>query len=41
MHAHIYASAAAAANVGVPLVVTEHTEALWQTWRARMVCRWI
>jgi len=43
VHAHIYASAAAAVaatlNAGVPLVVTEHTEALWQTRRARVVCR--
>ncbi|MDQ3943130.1 MAG: glycosyltransferase family 4 protein, partial [Actinomycetota bacterium] len=34
VHAHIYASATAAAiavlGTGVPLLVTEHTEALWQ-----------
>jgi glycosyltransferase involved in cell wall biosynthesis len=43
VHAHIYASAGAAAtaNAGVPLVITEHTEALWQTRSARMVCRWV
>lgn len=45
MHAHVYASAAAAATatVGtrVPLVVTEHTEALWQGRRARWVSRWV
>ena len=44
MHAHVYASAAAAAattlGTGVPLVVTEHTEALWQSRRARWVSRW-
>lgn len=44
-HAHIYASAAAAAlatpGTGVPLVITEHTEATWQTWRARWVSRWV
>jgi glycosyltransferase involved in cell wall biosynthesis len=45
VHAHIYASAAAAAiaalGTGVPLVITEHTEASWQTWRARWVSRWV
>ncbi|MDP9412361.1 MAG: glycosyltransferase family 4 protein [Actinomycetota bacterium] len=41
VHAHIYASAAASAaatrGTGVPLVVTEHTEATWQDRRARLV----
>jgi glycosyltransferase involved in cell wall biosynthesis len=41
VHAHIYASAAATANAGVPLVISEHTEALWQPRSARMVCRWV
>jgi glycosyltransferase involved in cell wall biosynthesis len=44
VHAHIYASAAAAAiatvGTGVPLVVTEHTEAAWRGRRARLVSRW-
>jgi glycosyltransferase involved in cell wall biosynthesis len=44
VHAHIYASAAAAAlatlGTGVPLVVTEHTEAVWRGRRARLVSRW-
>jgi glycosyltransferase involved in cell wall biosynthesis len=44
VHAHVYASAAAAAiatvGTGVPLVVTEHTEALWRGRRARLVTRW-
>ena len=43
VHAHIYASAAAAAiatlGIGVPLVVTEHTEALWQGRRERWTSR--
>jgi glycosyltransferase involved in cell wall biosynthesis len=43
VHAHIYASAAAAAiatlGTRLPLVITEHTEASWQTWRARWVSR--
>jgi glycosyltransferase involved in cell wall biosynthesis len=43
VHAHIYASAAAAAiaapGAGVPLVVTEHTEALWQGRRERRTSR--
>jgi glycosyltransferase involved in cell wall biosynthesis len=45
VHAHIYASAVAAAiatlGTGIPLVITEHTEASWQTWRARQVSRWV
>jgi glycosyltransferase involved in cell wall biosynthesis len=45
VHAHIYASAVAAAiatlGTGIPLVITEHTEASWQTWRARWVSRWV
>jgi glycosyltransferase involved in cell wall biosynthesis len=43
VHAHIYASATAAAiavlGTGVPLVVTEHTEALWQGRRERWASR--
>jgi glycosyltransferase involved in cell wall biosynthesis len=45
VHAHIYASVVAAAiatlGSGVPLVITEHTEATWQDWRARWVSRWV
>jgi glycosyltransferase involved in cell wall biosynthesis len=45
VHTHIYASvvAAAIATLGsdVPLVITEHTEASWQNWRARWVSRWV
>jgi glycosyltransferase involved in cell wall biosynthesis len=45
VHAHIYASTVAAAiatlGTGVLLVITEHTEASWQTWRARWVSRWV
>jgi len=45
VHAHIYASTAAAAiatlGTGVPLVITEHTEASWQSWRARWISRWV
>ena len=44
VHAHIYASAVAAAiatrGTGVPLVVTEHTEASWQNLWARLCSRW-
>ena len=44
VHAHIYASAVAAAiatrKTGPRLVITEHTEASWQTWRTRRVSRW-
>jgi len=44
VHAHIFASAVAAAiatlGTGVPLVISEHTEASWQTWRTRRVSRW-
>ena len=43
-HAHIYSSAVAAAlatlGTGTPLVITEHTEALWQGWAARLVSGW-
>ena len=43
VHAHLYASAAAAA-CAVPrnttLVLTEHSEAPWRSWRARAVSRW-
>ena len=45
VHAHIYASVVAAAiatlRTEVPLVITEHTEASWQDWRARWVSRWV
>jgi glycosyltransferase involved in cell wall biosynthesis len=45
VHAHIYASVVAAAiatlRTDVPLVITEHTEASWQNWRARWVSRWV
>lgn len=44
VHAHIYASAVAAAiatrGTGLPLVVTEHTEASWQNRWARLCSRW-
>jgi glycosyltransferase involved in cell wall biosynthesis len=44
VHAHIYASAVAAAiatrGTGLPLVVTEHTEASWQNRWSRMSSRW-
>ena len=44
VHAHIYASAVAAAiatrRTGPRLVITEHTEAAWQTWWTRRVSRW-
>ncbi len=45
VHAHIYASATAAAiatlGTGVPLVLTEHTEAPWRSRRARWASRWV
>jgi glycosyltransferase involved in cell wall biosynthesis len=45
VHAHIYASAAAAAlatvGTGIPLLVTEHTEAPWRGRRAVVVSRFI
>jgi glycosyltransferase involved in cell wall biosynthesis len=44
LHAHIYASSVAAAiatrGTGLPLVITEHTEASWQTRWTRRVSRW-
>jgi Glycosyltransferase Family 4 len=43
VHAHLYASAAAAAAAAprnTPLVLTEHTEAPWRSWRARAVSHW-
>jgi L-malate glycosyltransferase len=44
VHAHIYASAVAAAiatrGTGLPLVVTEHTEASWQNRWSRLSSRW-
>jgi glycosyltransferase involved in cell wall biosynthesis len=43
VHAHMYASAAAAAVVagrhGVPLVITEHSDAIWRNDRARRTSR--
>ena len=45
VHAHIYASAAASAlataGTGVPLVITEHTEALWQGRGGQLFSRWV
>ena len=45
VHAHLYASAAAAAlatvGTGIPLVVTEQTEAPWRSLRARLVSRFV
>ena len=45
VHAHVYASAAASAlatvGTGVPLVVTEHTEALWQGRGGRLFSPWM
>ena len=43
VHAHLYASGAAAAAAvprHTPLVLTEHTEGRWRSWRARAVSRW-
>jgi glycosyltransferase involved in cell wall biosynthesis len=44
VHAHLYASVAAAAiatrGMDVPLVVTEHSEAAWRGPRARFISRW-
>ena len=45
VHAHIYASAAASSlatvGTGVPLVITEHTEALWQGRGGRLFSPWM
>jgi glycosyltransferase involved in cell wall biosynthesis len=45
VHAHVYASATAAAvatlDQNVPLVITEHSEGSWRTWRARQMSRWV
>ena len=45
VHAHVYASAAASAlatvGTGTPLVVTEHTEALWQGTNGRLFSFWM
>ena len=45
VHAHVYASATAAAvgtlGLDVPLVITEHSEGSWRTWRARQMSRWV
>jgi L-malate glycosyltransferase len=43
VHAHLYASGAAAAAAvprHTPLILTEHTEGPWRSWRARAVSRW-
>jgi glycosyltransferase involved in cell wall biosynthesis len=43
VHAHLYASAAAAAAAvprDTPLVLTEYSEGPWRSWRARAVSRW-
>lgn len=45
VHAHIYASAVAAAvataSSGCPLIITEHTEAPWRSPEARRISRWV
>ena len=45
VHAHVYASTVAAAvatlGAGIPLVVTEHTEASWQGPGARLLNGWV
>jgi glycosyltransferase involved in cell wall biosynthesis len=45
VHAHVYSSAAASAlatvGTGTPLVVTEHTEALWQGTNGRLFSFWM
>jgi glycosyltransferase involved in cell wall biosynthesis len=45
VHAHVYASTVAAAvatlGAGIPLVVTEHTEATWQGPGARLLNGWV
>ncbi len=45
VHAHVYSSAAASAlatvGTGRPLVVTEHTEALWQGTNGRLFSFWM
>ena len=45
VHAHVYASATAASvatlGLNVPLVITEHSEGSWRTWRNRQVSRWV
>ena len=45
VHAHVYSSAAASAlatvGTGIPLVVTEHTEALWQGRRGKLFSPWM
>jgi glycosyltransferase involved in cell wall biosynthesis len=45
VHAHVYASATAASvatlGLNVPLVITEHSEGSWRTWRTRQVSRWV
>lgn len=45
VHSHMYASAVATAvatlGTGVPFVHTEHSEAAWRGWRARLVSRWV
>jgi glycosyltransferase involved in cell wall biosynthesis len=45
VHAHIYASAAASAvatlGMHIPLLLTEHTEASWRTYHARLISRFV
>jgi len=45
VHAHVYASATAAAvaTLGqeVPLVITEHSEGSWRTWPPRQMSSWV
>ena len=45
VHAHVYSSAAASAlataGTSLPLVVTEHTEALWQGTNGRLFSAWM
>ena len=45
VHAHVYSSAASSAlatvGAGTPLVVTEHTEALWQGTNGRLFSFWM
>src|SRR5438552_9524511 len=44
VHAHMYASSAASAcatlSTALPLVITEHSEAPWRSWKARLCSRW-
>ena len=44
VHAHMYASSTASAyatlGTSLPLVITEHSEANWRSWKARLCSRW-